>query len=406
MNNKNLNPYIIAEQWEEQLQRQAHPFAYRILRTLTNNNEIIRVPKLGVIVSDVKLLKRITTDPRFMKTGEGSSDELWTPLIGNSGLLNMDGDAHRVLRKKIGHMFSPKSIQKLTTELLEDELKVLKTRLQRHKPTDVQLFAAQLSQKVICNIIGVQKEQIPALQYALTQFSNLTGTINLSKKRFNETEIKHFHELLNTILKPAENQWDNPETLKPGTVLHNLYVSKLTREEMRGVVSALIIAGTETITSVIPRMFALLVDSGWTTILKTNPERISDFINETLRYTVPSPIMIRRVSEPISFNLDNGKIFVFEKNERVILSNISACRKLGPFNPNNTEPAEVAQKIWFGAGAHFCIGMPLALQEMTLALQTILDSLEDNQKLVIVDRTVSGKALIPAYQHLIMKIES
>ena len=78
--------------------RAAHPVAYPLLRGI--RRPVVRVPGLGVVVTDAALLRSVVMDTAsFAKQGPGSPSDLWTPVLGPRVLLNMEGAEHAELRR-------------------------------------------------------------------------------------------------------------------------------------------------------------------------------------------------------------------------------------------------------------------------------------------------------------------
>ncbi|MBU1586635.1 MAG: cytochrome P450, partial [Actinobacteria bacterium] len=73
----------------------------------------------------------------------------------------------------------------------------------------------------------------------------------------------------------------------------------------------------------------------------------------------------------------------------------AANRALGPFDPATNVAAQLKQ-LWFGAGTHFCLGAPLAMAQIRLTLDALLDAGE----LRIADRAPARGVLIPSYAAL------
>ncbi len=82
-----------------------------------------------------------------------------------------------------------------------------------------------------------------------------------------------------------------------------------------------------------------------------------------------------------------------------MIATVSAARGGDPdFDPDRT-PAPSIGGVWFGAGPHFCLGMPLAIAE----IRTLLDVLVEAAPLQIVQRKVARGVLIPAYRTLVLR---
>lgn len=89
-----------AAAWEERLYRAAHPIAYPLLTAV--RSPVRRIPGLGIVVTDAALLRSVLLDGRgFTKNGPGASSELWTPVLGPTVLVNMDGADHAALRRQL-----------------------------------------------------------------------------------------------------------------------------------------------------------------------------------------------------------------------------------------------------------------------------------------------------------------
>jgi hypothetical protein len=58
-------------EWEERLQLAAHPKGYPLLKWLAKFGTNIRIPGIGLVVSDAALMRDVLTDPAFSKTGKG-----------------------------------------------------------------------------------------------------------------------------------------------------------------------------------------------------------------------------------------------------------------------------------------------------------------------------------------------
>lgn len=180
----------------------------------------------------------------------------------------------------------------------------------------------------------------------------------------------------------------------PATVPGRMRELGLTEPEALGAVAAFALTGTETLVSFVPRLAALVAETGWLERLAVDPERTDTVIAEALRVTVPSPVMLRSVAAPATV----GGTAV-RPGERIVIATVSAARgSQQAFDPDRT-PATSIGGLWFGAGPHFCLGMPLAIAE----IRTLLDVLVEAAPLEIVRRKVARGVLIPAYRSLVVR---
>jgi cytochrome P450 len=79
----------------------AHPVAWPLARGVRHAGGVVRVPGIGVVINDAEAAHDVLTrDELFTKNGHGSIAASMTELFGAQALGNMDGEAHRVLRRR------------------------------------------------------------------------------------------------------------------------------------------------------------------------------------------------------------------------------------------------------------------------------------------------------------------
>jgi cytochrome P450 len=82
----------------------------------------------------------------------------------------------------------------------------------------------------------------------------------------------------------------------------------------------------------------------------------------------------------------------------VILATFAANRALGEFDPE-TNPAAQLKQLWFGAGAHYCLGAPLAMAQIRVTVDALLSA----APLRVVARRAARGVLIPSYSSLVLQ---
>lgn len=158
-----------------------------------------------------------------------------------------------------------------------------------------------------------------------------------------------------------------------------------------GAAAAFFVTGTETVATFVPRLIALLCDTGELDRVSAAPDELLDSaIDEALRVTTPSPAMLRSVAVPGRI----GRIKV-RPGDRIVIATHNCARALGPFDLDRPHPPEL-RRLWFGAGPHFCIGYPLAMAEIRTLARTALA----HAPLRVVRRTATRGVLIPTYRVL------
>ncbi|MGV8885406.1 MAG: cytochrome P450 [Microbacteriaceae bacterium] len=377
----------VAERWEERVFRAAHPVVYRALKAITR--PVMRVPGLGVLVGDATLLRRVLMDPdHFSKKGKGASSDLWTPILGPSLLLNMDGADHLALRRKLGPLFAPAYVEALAAASLAGPVADLQRRLTNGERVDVVAEVRRFSSISMSQLVGLPVEAFNDDLFA--RIASITRLVRLTKPRFTIAEAERVRAVLSEITEHARLAWRRGGD---DTVPGRMRELGLTEQETLGAVGAFVLVGTETLVSYLPRLIALLVDTGWYPRLLADPSLVEPAIAEGLRVTTPSPVMLRSVRADATI----GSVTV-KPGDRVILATFVANRALGPFDPSVNAAASLKQ-LWFGAGSHFCLGAPLAMAQIRL----VMDALLGAGSLEITSRRASRRVMIPSYASLVVR---
>ncbi len=360
----------------------AHPIAYPALRM--SRRPVQRVPGLGVLVRDATLLRAtlMNTDS-FTKTGPGSPSDLWTPVLGPAVLLNMEGADHLALRRKLGPLFAPAYVDQLVAASLPTAQ--LTERLLSGERVDLVAEAKRNASIMISQLVGLESDSVD--DELFDRVSSITRFVRLSRPRLTAAQVVVARGILDELTSHARAAYRAGDD---STVPGRMRALGLGEDEAMGAVGAFVLTGTETLVSYVPRLVALLIDSGWMPRLALAPELVEPAIAEGLRVTTPSPVMLRSVVAEDAI----GDVPV-HPGDRVILATFLANAASGRFDPEANSAASLKQ-LWFGAGSHFCLGAPLALAQVraTLGALTTAGALE------IVSRRAARGVLIPSYASL------
>ncbi|WP_083292377.1 cytochrome P450 [Arthrobacter sp. SW1] len=379
--------------WELRVHLGAHPVLYPLIRGLGYLRPVQRIPGLGILVSEAGLLREVLMDnERFVKHGPSASGGLWTPVVGPKALLNMDGAEHHDMRRLLSGVFTARAV----AGIVEPAAARLRGHLAREVPAGrrVDLVAAvkELSGGVIARILGLADDAPGRLpdRDLFDIGTSITSQVRLGRHALTAPQIAKARTAVGLLAGPARAAYREGNG---GTFPGRLRELGMTEEEALGVVSAFVIVGTETLVSFIPRIVALLHDAGLVPELATDRSALPAAVNEGLRYTVPSPMMLRDAVAPGTL----GGVR-FRPGDRLLLSTVHAAKSLGGFDPARQVPGH-ARQLWFGAGAHFCIGMPLAMAQINSTLESLLE-LYAQQPWRIAARKVKRRVLIPGYDTL------
>lgn len=376
----------LARRHEERVQRAAHPLAYPLLSALPG--PVRRVPRVGVVVKDAALVREVLLDTeRFTKNGPGAPSDLWTPVLGPSVLLNMEGADHLALRRKLAPLFAAAFVERLVGDALGELTRELRATLVAGGEVDVVDHARRAASLVIARLVGLDAEVTD--DELFRRVSAITGFVRLSRPRLTPRQLGVAHEVLDELGAAAARAYAGDESTVPG----RMRALGLDEREALGAVGAFVLTGTETLVSYVPRLAAILLDTGWMPRLAADRALVDAAVAEGLRVTTPSPVMLRSVVHPARV----GSVAV-RPGDRVVIATFAANRALGDFDPESNPAAQLKQ-LWFGAGVHFCLGAPLAMAQIRQTLDALLDA-ELAAPLRVVHRTAARGRLIPGYAAL------
>jgi cytochrome P450 len=378
--------------WEERVQRAAHPVAYPALRSV-RDRPVVRVPRIGVVVSDAALAREVLLDlDHFSKVGPGAPSDLWTPVLGPSVLLNMEGAEHAALRRALGPLFSPRAVRELVAA--DDGAGVLPNltrRLAAGETVDLAAVVGAQAGAVICGMVGLPPTD-DAVRSSMAAAQTITGMVRLHRHGLTRSQVARARTVLERLTAPARVAYRAGD---PATVPGRMRDLGLSEREAMGAVGAFVLTGTETIQSFVPRLVAIAHDTGWTgRLLADDAPLRRRAVEEGLRVTVPTPAMLRSVRADTSV----GGVPV-TAGDRVVIATVNCCRAGGGFDPDRpVDPA--VRHLWFGAGPHFCLGMPLAMAQVDAVLDALAAAADDGRVPVVGRRRAARGVLVPAYRAL------
>lgn len=363
---------------ETRLYLAAHPFAYPLMRLLDRLGPVVRVPGLGVVVNDAATARRVLMDPRFRKDGPGSPGDLWTPVLGPSVLLNMEGEAHAALRAKLAPLFTPASAAALVDDVLAAPLDRLDVRLAKGATVDLVEEMRLLAGAVICRVVGLGEVPESRARQLFADGERVVSMVSLRTRRLSPRQVSVARRVLDGIGDIAQAAYEAGD---PATVMGRMRELGLSVAEARGAAGAFFLTGTETVATLVPRLVALLYDHD------ALGADLDSAIEECLRMTTPTPVMLRSVAEPAEV----GRLRV-RPGDRVVIVTHNCVH--GTFDLRRRHPPEW-RRLWFGAGPHFCIGYPLAMAEIRAVASTVL-----RHRVRVVSRRAARGVLLPTYEQL------
>jgi len=390
---------VTALSHETALNLAAHPLMWGAAQLARRAGPLWRVPGLGLIVSDATLARDILQrDDEFTKTGPGSFARALTAVLGPIALGNMDGAEHRQLRAAIADVLTPARADMLV-RCRAAAVQMLQNELARGEPVDLVRFVRGWSGRIAFDVVGIAPPvgREEASSHDIVRLSERMAPV-LGFREPSTCRIRYARADAERLAAYFRDGYRRPAPSP--SLVDSLQTLGLTWEQALGVVLIFVIGGTLTITAALPRIVALLVDSGLFTRLIEDPTGIARAIDEGLRYTAPLPgtvRIVRRAAIVGGYRLAAGSRIV------ILTRNLARDPQLFP-DPDRFDIGRVqnprARHLWFGAGPHFCPGFSLAERELEAVLEAIVTEKRD---LRIVKRRVAIGALLPSYSQLVVR---
>lgn len=282
-----------------------------------------------------------------------------------------DPPRHTRLRKLVDYAFRPRAVERmrgwiasLVEELVED--------LGAEREIDfIERFASPLPVRVICDLFGVPHEN----RSDLTRWSEdilalVFGAMHSADRHERaERSLRELSELLRAVI--AARRKRPGEDLISDLVAAEERGDVLEEEEIVATCVLLLFAGHETTRNLLANGLKAILEHGSArAALVSDPSRMTDAIEEILRFDGPTKAMWRQVVEPVEYGGQR-----IEPGERLLLVQASANRD--PRRFEEPECFDVARRsnrhIGFGYSIHYCLGAAIARLEGALGLGAFLD---------------------------------
>ncbi|MGW1742311.1 cytochrome P450 [Nocardia sp. NPDC001965] len=290
----------------------------------------------------------------------------WGPHAHKTmSFLAMDDPRHMRMRKLVFKGFTPKRVADMETRIRELTLEYLEPALERGEFDWIQEFAGKLPMDVISELMGVPVADRDEIRHmadmVMHREDGVTDVPDTAIEASLNLVVYYADMVAQRRAKPADD-------LTSALLEAEIDGDRLTDDEIIGFMFLMVVAGNETTTKLLgnalywagrnPAEYAKVVD---------DPERVADWVEETLRYDTSSQIVARTATEELEYH---GR--VIPAGSKVLLLIGSANRDGDVFDDGDVYDLDRAEKgnlASFGAGVHFCLGAHLARLETTVALR-------------------------------------
>jgi cytochrome P450 len=300
------------------------------------------------------------------------------PLLRN--LLSLDPPDHTRLRRLVQPSWTPRvleslrsRIQAIADELIDSAERVAAERGETAPNRTIKLvdaFAYPLPMTVICELLGVPKEDRPRVRAWSEALINGQGITEETR-----ADLAAFSDYLRALFE--EKRRHPAEDMTTWLVQAEEEGNKLDEEELLSMVFILVVAGHVTTVNLIgSSVLALLNHPEQLARLKTNPALVPNAVEEVLRYWGPVEMASPRFARE-DLSLEGTAI---ERSRAVFPVLAAANRDPARFpDPDrfDIERRDASRHVAFGKGVHLCLGAPLARIEGQVAVETIFRRLPE-----------------------------
>ncbi|MUG98347.1 cytochrome P450 [Scytonema sp. UIC 10036] len=357
----------------------ANPFP--TFKRWRNTRPVVPVQAFGErawIVSRYDDVLAVLTDERLVKDRRNAQNpnqkqgEMWIPGFIKplkSNMLDSDPPDHTRLRSLVHQAFMPRLIVQMQTRIHRLAHELIDRAQAKGEMDLVNDFALPIPMLAISEMLGVAEQD----RAAFHRWSKVM--VSVSKPIDGILAIPSLYQLIRFLRRLFREHRLNPQDDLTSTLLQaKSEGSKLSEDELIGMVALLLSAGHETTVNLIGNgVLALLTHPAELHRLRTEPDLIKSAIEELVRYTPPVLFATTRYARE---NLEIAGTQI-PKGELVLAALGSANHDESKFeNPETLMLDRQNNKhVGFGSGIHYCIGAPLARLESSIAFQVLFERL-------------------------------
>jgi cytochrome P450 len=310
-------------------------------------------------------------DWRTFSNAAGVDLDDTTEVFGPGNFIDTDPRRHDELRGLVRHPFAPRAVAQLERKV-RARAQELVAGLRETGGGDVpSRLAWPLAVGTICDVVGFPLDDIDCIQSWVAGAIHRVpgeGRAPASAHRAVEEMHDYFAELANTRRRRPR------EDLLSVIATERVAGAPLS-DEIAGLCTLLMVAGTETTFSLIGNMFWLLGhDPGLSEELAADPATIPAALEEILRCESPVQYLGRITTCDVEVSETT-----IPAGERVAL--IFAAANRDERRWENAEKLDIhrapQRNFAFGEGIHHCLGAPLARLEGRLVLEEVVRSLPE-----------------------------
>jgi cytochrome P450 len=329
---------------------------------------------LGPAVLRYEDCAAILHDKRFRQAGadhladqgitEGPLAEMWRDVI-----LNIEGDRHNRLRRLVSRAFTPNAVDQLRPRMRTIVHDLVDTFAPAGACEFMGAFADRYPPRVMSELLGISEEEQP-------QFLEWGKTLGLTIG-YSVTEHADAIEAALSGLYLATDRLCASRRRRPGDdLISGLVVAvdqgdRLTTQELRSMVLALVVGGQDTTRNQLGLAMTLFArhPRQWA-LLARRPDLAARATEEVMRVAPAVPIVWRAAAEDVVW-----RDLTIPAGTRLWILVGAAHIDEAAFGPDarrfDITVADRPPQLSFGHGVHYCLGANLARLEMRILFEEL-----------------------------------
>ena len=296
---------------------------------------------------------------------------------GTGVLVSSDPPEHTQERIAISRIFRASTIEKMEREIVDLADELIDQFEENMSGNIIEEFAAPIPLTVMCWLLGTPTKDIGLFRSWVLRMAE---AVAYSGGREASTEVKSayqdFFEYFGNHIAERKDRLitgqDVPEDLLTRLLTVTNDGKNLSTKKILGFCQFLLVAGSETTTLMIGNVLHRLMEyPEQFEVLKSEPDRIPNAIEESLRFDAPVHGLFRTNTEEVTFH---GVTVPVDSKVCMMFGSANRDPNLWK-NPDvfdiNRDPIALRNHTSFGVGSHYCLGAPLSRLEGKVALAAI-----------------------------------
>lgn len=291
-------------------------------------------------------------------------------------LLGADPPDHARQRKLVNRAFTPPKVKGLEPRIREVANNLVDAFIETGRAELVTQFGVLLPLTIIAECLGVGDDDLPKFKKWSDDSVAAIGNHDMSKEQLKSLMISTGEFFEYFTKKIEERRAERREDLISDVVYAELDGEPLSVNEMLGMFNQFLVAGNETTTKLVASSVRILLEQPELMArLRQDPSLIGGFVEEALRLEAPVQGLWRTATQ----DTEVGGVPI-KAGEHLMVVYASGNYDETQFPDANTaDPcrANAMKQLSFGHGEHYCLGSALARAEGRIAIETLLDRLDD-----------------------------